>query len=210
MPGPTRHVSRTHAVAVLAAGVVLVLSGCGGSDDGSDAVADGAATSAPAATATAPAPTTTAPVVREGSDAPRSGVVTRQEAEAAALAAVGSGQVTWSGPEDDRGAAWEVEITRPDGSEVDVLVAADGTVVKQVDKLGGQPAAPAGGGAQPSGGQVVSRAQAEQAALAAVGSGRVTWSGREDERGAAWEIEITRPDGSEVDVLIDASGQVVG
>lgn len=59
-------------------------------------------------------------------------------------------------------------------------------------------------------GQVpVSREQAEQAALAAVGEGRVTWSGREDDRGAAWEIEVTRPDGSEVDVLIDAAGNVV-
>lgn len=40
-----------------------------------------------------------------------------------------SGAVTWSGPEDDRGAAWEIEITRPDGSEIDVLIAPDGSVV---------------------------------------------------------------------------------
>jgi hypothetical protein len=42
---------------------------------------------------------------------------------------VGGGRVTWSGREDDRGAAWEIEVTRPDGSEVDVLIAADGSVV---------------------------------------------------------------------------------
>lgn len=56
-------------------------------------------------------------------------LVTLERAEEAALAAVGEGEVTWSGPEDDRGAAWEIEITRPNGTEVDVLVAADGTIV---------------------------------------------------------------------------------
>jgi uncharacterized membrane protein YkoI len=35
------------------------------------------------------------------------------------------------------------------------------------------------------------------------------WSGREDERGAAFEIEVTLDDGSKVDVLIDANGNVV-
>jgi hypothetical protein len=63
--------------------------------------------------------------------------VTQRQAEEAALAAVGEGEATWRGPEDDRGAAWEVEVTRPDGSEVDVLVAADGSIVKQVDKYAG-------------------------------------------------------------------------
>lgn len=65
------------------------------------------------------APTTSAP----------DGPVTLAEAERIALESVGSGEVTWSGPEDDRGAAWEIEVTRPDGSEVDVLVAANGEVV---------------------------------------------------------------------------------
>ena len=49
------------------------------------------------------------------------------------LLRVGEGQVTLSGPEDDRGAAWEIEVTRPDASEGDVLVAADGSIVKQVE-----------------------------------------------------------------------------
>jgi hypothetical protein len=35
-----------------------------------------------------------------------------------------------------RGAAWEIEVTRPDGSEIDVLVAAGGAIITQVDKLG--------------------------------------------------------------------------
>lgn len=58
-----------------------------------------------------------------------SGTVTQQEAEEAALAFVGSGRVTFTGPEDARGAAWEVEVTLDDGSEVDVLVDAEGNVI---------------------------------------------------------------------------------
>lgn len=70
-----------------------------------------------------------------GSETPESGsgdggTVSRAEAKAAALDAVGDGRATWSGREDDHGAAWEIEITRPDGSEVDVLVAADGSIVR--------------------------------------------------------------------------------
>jgi hypothetical protein len=98
-----------------------------------------------------------------------------------------------------------------------VLIAADGAIVAQIPKLaadeandgddgGGNGGAGGGGG---GGGGTVSRQQAQRAALAAVGEGRVTWSGREDDRGAAWEIEVTRPDGSEVDVLIAADGSVV-
>lgn len=55
----------------------------------------------------------------------------------------------------------------------------------------------------------VEQAVAEQAALAYLGAGRVTWVSPEDDRGAAWEIEVTLPNGREVDVLVDASGQVI-
>jgi uncharacterized membrane protein YkoI len=56
---------------------------------------------------------------------------------------------------------------------------------------------------------VVDQATAEQAALAHLGEGRVTWVTREDDYGAAWEIEVTLPNGREVDVYVDANGQVV-
>jgi len=167
----------------------LLLSGCGGGREADQAP---------------PAPEVEG--AREGPPVVE-GRVTREEAEKIGLEAVGVGRVTWSGPEDDRGAAWEVEVTRPDGSEVDVLVAADGSVIKVVGKFGQAPPL-RGGGEVPAAG-VVSRERAEQAALAAVGSGRVTWVGREDERGAAWEVEITRPDGTEIDVLIAPDGSVV-
>jgi hypothetical protein len=55
----------------------------------------------------------------------------------------------------------------------------------------------------------VDQAVAEQAALTYLGQGRVTWVTPEDDRGAAWEVEVTLPNGHEVDVLVDASGQVI-
>lgn len=183
-----------------AAAVSLLLVGCG--DDSDDSGNDASGTDVEAST-----PDGAVEVVREGTDPTGGDTVSREEAEQIALDAVGEGSVTWSGPEDDRGAAWEVEVTRPDGSEVDVLVAADGSVVNQIDKLPGDVErdydAPAAGGT------VISQGEAESAALAAVGEGNVTWVGREDERGAAWEVEVTRPDGSEVDVLVAADGSIV-
>lgn len=58
-------------------------------------------------------------------------------------------------------------------------------------------------------GGVVDRAAAERAALAYLGEGRVTWVSQEDDDGAVWEIEVTLPNGREVDVYVDAAGQVV-
>lgn len=181
---------------VLVAGV-FALAACG---------AQPTPTDTPAVQEPDAAPEVVTPV-REGAESAAPGAVTREQAEQAALEAVGSGQVTWSGPEDDRGAAWEVEVTRPDGSEVDVLVAADGTIIKQVEKAGSGPAL-SGPGTVPAGG-VVSREEAAQAALDHIGEGRVTWISREDERGAAWEVEITRPNGREVDVLVAADGSII-
>jgi uncharacterized membrane protein YkoI len=193
--------------AVIGTGLAVMATGCGGGQEPTDA-----AGSVPGVAAS-PQPTPTNAgasdgVLREGDEPRDPSGVSRSEAEAAALTAVGSGRVTWSGREDDRGAAWEIEVTRPDGSEIDVLVAADGAIITQVDKLG-QGAAQTGPGQPPANGRVVSRAEAERAALDAVGEGQVTWSGREDDRGAAWEVEVTRPDGSEVDVLVAADGTVV-
>ena len=189
----------------------IVLGACSTPPTAGPATSTEAPTAQPAPTMTtdqeADATSEEVAPVREGDESSATGTVSREQAEQAALEAVGSGQVTWSGPEDDRGAAWEVEITRPDGSEVDVLVAADGTVIKQVEKAGRGPAL-SGPGIIPSSG-VVSRQEAAQAALDYVGEGRVTWIGREDERGAAWEVEITRPNGREIDVLVAPDGSII-
>lgn len=191
---PARPVLRRSGFGVAVVVGLLVLASCGDDDDG-DAASDTSAASPESSP------------VREGTDPATDGVISREEAEQVALDAVGDGRVTWSAPEDDRGAAWEIEVTRTDGSEVDVLIAADGSVVKQVDKLGSGP--PLEGPGTPPADGVVTQQVAEEAALAAVGEGQVTWVGREDERGAAWEVEITRPDGSEIDVLIAPDGSVI-
>jgi uncharacterized membrane protein YkoI len=195
------------------AGLALVIAACGG-DQGATVPAEAAAAPAAASPSTAPAVVVTGP----------QGVVSSEEAEQIALAAVGEGTVTWITPEDDRGAAWEVEVTRPNGQEVDVLVAADGTVVGKVDQVvpevgsDGVEAGSAGGvdvggsdgvAVTPTPGAVVSAEEAKSAALAAVGEGTVTWITPEDDRGAAWEVEVTRPNGQEVDVLVAADGTVI-
>ena len=81
--------------------------------------------------------TNSSPSPTGSSDAtpPGPGAISQEQA-AAALTAVGTGSVTWIGPEDDRGAAWEVEVTRPNDTEVDVLVAANGTIIAIIEKPG--------------------------------------------------------------------------
>jgi uncharacterized membrane protein YkoI len=51
--------------------------------------------------------------------------------------------------------------------------------------------------------------QARTAALAHAGGGRVTGVEREDEDGAAWEVEVKRADGSTLEVMLDANYKVV-
>lgn len=60
----------------------------------------------------------------------------------------------------------------------------------------------------------VSRARAERIARRHVERrfgqrARVTDSGREDDYGARWEVEVTRADGVEFDVYVSARGNVV-
>jgi uncharacterized membrane protein YkoI len=51
--------------------------------------------------------------------------------------------------------------------------------------------------------------RASQAALAATGGGKVTETESGDEE-SYYEVEVTRPDGSQVDVQLDRDFQVVG
>jgi uncharacterized membrane protein YkoI len=52
--------------------------------------------------------------------------------------------------------------------------------------------------------------RARQAAVQAVGGGRASGVERGDDGGAAWEVEVVRPDGSEVEVTLDAELKQVG
>ena len=51
--------------------------------------------------------------------------------------------------------------------------------------------------------------RASAAALAAAGGGRVTETEHDSEGGATYEVEITKPNGSEVEVRLDSSFKVV-
>jgi hypothetical protein len=63
------------------------------------------------------------------------------------------------------------------------------------------------GGDKPITGPALERAS--QAALTDVGSGKVTQTEAGDEEGA-YEVEVTRPDGSQVDVHLDPQFNVIG
>ena len=76
--------------------------------------------------------------------------------------------------------------------------------------LGGAAVAGAGGAfdnEEPLKGQELQRASA--AALAATGGGTVNETERDDEKGATYEVEVTKPNGATVDVRLDSSYEVV-
>ena len=51
--------------------------------------------------------------------------------------------------------------------------------------------------------------RASVAALEAAGGGRVTETEHDSEGGATYEVEVTKPDGSEVEVLLDGSFKII-
>jgi hypothetical protein len=79
--------------------------------------------------------------------------------------------------------------------------------------LGGAAIANAtGGGAGSGGDQSLSGAtldQASAAALKAAGGGKVTASELDDEKGATYEVEVAKTDGSTVDVRLDKAFGVI-
>lgn len=148
--------------------------------------------------------------------------VSKERAGEIAVAHLGEGRVTWSGKEDDRGALWEIEVTRPGGTETDVLVDAQGNVVHTVRKGGGEAASePDAGGAgerrqapepvaepapEP---QTVDSKQAAEIAASHVG-GTVDSVQREadGDYGAAWDVDVYSPEG-EYTIYVSEFGEVV-
>ena len=53
------------------------------------------------------------------------------------------------------------------------------------------------------------KAKAEKAALAATGGGKVNQTELDNENGATYEVEVAKPDGTQVDVRLDDSFKVV-
>ncbi|HEV7949298.1 MAG TPA: PepSY domain-containing protein [Glaciihabitans sp.] len=149
---------------------------------------------------------------------------TLEQASEAALAEVGEGTVTDAEASDDLDHAYEVEVRREDGSDVDValdesfeVVWVDGDARNDSPSNTNAPStdAPATTEAPTSSESddlpltEAERTAASDAALAAVGSGSVTDIDRSDDADHAFEVEVTREDGSDVEVELDAQYQVV-
>jgi uncharacterized membrane protein YkoI len=115
----------------------------------------------------------------------------------AAVKAVGGGTVTDVETDDERGGGYEVEVSRPDGSEVDVTLDRDLTVIAQeAETPDDAPATRVPTAAE--------RATVEKAVLAAFAGGTVTDVEISADRGVAYEAEVRAADATEWDVQLDA------
>ena len=122
---------------------------------------------------------------------------TYDRASKAALAATGGGKVTDSERDGENGATYEVEVTK-DGKETDVRLDDQFKVVTSETEGEDKDAD------QQLTGATLDRAS--KAALAKTGGGTVTDSERS---GQAYELEVTKDDGSQVDVILDDQFKVV-
>jgi uncharacterized membrane protein YkoI len=125
---------------------------------------------------------------------------TAAKAGAAALRATGGGTVNQTERDSENGATYEVEVTKAGGGQVDVrlddqfkVVAAEPDHEDAAD--------------QPLTGATLDRAS--KAARAKTAGGKVTGAERDAEHGATYEVEVTKADGSEVDVRLDDQFKVV-
>jgi len=135
----------------------------------------------------------------------------RDRASSAALEAVGDGKVTDTETDDEEG-AYEIEVTRPDGTQVDVHLDKDYKVLSQDaddedgDDEDGDDAGRDDEGDRDDDDRALSeqeRADAEKAALAEV-DGTVTDVEASNDPGEAYEVEVTKGDGAEWTVELDA------
>ena len=126
-------------------------------------------------------------------------------ASQAAVAATDGGTVISVDQQKDKATPWEVEVAKPNGARVDVMLDDRFTVTKIVPQT-----------------DLVTDADSEKllndrtsgpaarAALKAMGGGTVQDMDRNSENGAVWEVEVKRPDGSRTDVLLDEKLKVTG
>jgi uncharacterized membrane protein YkoI len=145
-------------------------------------------------------------------------------ASAAAQDATHGGTANSVERDSENGATWEVEVTKPDGATVDVrldesynLVVVEGDSetgdadegtegAGENESAGEDESGPDDGDGQPITGSELDKASA--AALRETGGGRVTASELDDEEGY-YEIEVTKQDGSQVDVHLDRAYNVI-
>lgn len=135
----------------------------------------------------------------------------------AAKAAAGDGRVLSAESSDsdeddrdpvDRAKAYEVELRKADGSTVEITLSKDLTVLEQ--QRDDEDSATAD--SPDADDRVLSspeRNRAEQAATDAVGGGTATTVEASDDRGVAYDVEVTATDGTTWDVDLDSSFAVV-
>jgi uncharacterized membrane protein YkoI len=116
----------------------------------------------------------------------------------AAVQAVGGGTVL--DVESGDNGSFEAEVRKTDGSEVDVVLDRDLTVISQ---------APDAPDADDRALDATQRASAEKAALDAVGGGTVLDVEAGDAGEAAYEVEVRKTDNTEWDVELDAAFKVL-
>ena len=143
----------------------------------------------------------------------------------AATQAVGGGTVVDAEASDDRGEAYEVEVRKDDGTEVEVTLDKDLNVVSQAaddtndrdDRNDSDDATTAtttndsddGNDADDRVLSAAERASAEKAALDAVAGGTVTQVEASDDGGEAYEVDVRDADNTEWDVELDADFKVL-
>jgi uncharacterized membrane protein YkoI len=158
------------------------------------------------------------------------------QATRAALKATGGGTANSVERDDENGATWEVEVTKPDGVTVDVrldetfaLVVIEGdseasddgaddqgeSSDDDADGSGRDDDADESGlddDAGESGDNVSGpdATRAGQAAVEAAGGGKVIEVDQDNEAGAIWEVEVQKSDGTTVDVRVDQDFKVLG
>ena len=133
-----------------------------------------------------------------GMQAMASGLITKSQAEQDALNAVGGGTVDQAYREKEMGKqVWSVDITGAT-QEYEVWVDAHSGAILNITT---QPLSPS---------RLISKQQAEQIALKAVGGGKVIQAQRDQWKGyRIWDVTITQP-GWDIDVYVDAhTGKVL-
>ena len=149
----------------------------------------------------------------------------RDRVGSAATQAVGGGTVVDAEASDDRGEAYEVEVRKDDGTEVEVILDKDLNVVSQAaddindrdDRHDGDDGddgddsddSDDGNDADDRALSASERTSAEKAALTAVSGGTVTQVEASDDGGEAYEVDVRDADNTEWDVELDADFKVL-
>lgn len=144
-----------------------------------------------------------------------------ERATKAALAEVGEGSVTEAEHSDDLDHTYSVEVRLDNGDDVDVeldeaykVVRVDGGDDNRVGARGtAESATPTPDAATDDSAlaplTAEERAQAERVVLERLGEGSITEVERSDDADHAFEVELTRADGRDVDVELDESFAIV-